>query len=179
MDVARQVHDDPLFFWRSQVSCSPAAAQVKIICTVPAGVAFEDPEDRSDLDIVVPREFTAIWSVLERHRGQEAAITAPAIADAAGLWGDVAPANRGTRVRKVLELAQEIWPWPLCGDGDGFYLAATAEEISHAFAALTSRARKIFIRRRSLDRAARRVGFQTAGKGRYIERKEVMPIARA
>jgi hypothetical protein len=165
MDHTSPHYDDPLFAWAPQAPCMASAPAAQQACT-----------DASAGGVDVPAEFAPIWAVLARHRGQAAAITAPAIAAAAGLWPDVATVNRGTRVRKVLELAQDVWPEPLCGDSDGYYLAATAEEIAHAYANLTSRGKCIFRRRRSLRRAARAAGWQDLGHGRWADREEV-PIA--
>jgi len=124
----------------------------------------------------VPPEFYRIWAVLESHFGQAAAITAPAIAEAAGLWPDVSPVNRGTRVRKVLELAQDVWPWPVCGDNDGFYLAASADDLNHYIANLNSRLLCLVKRLSSVGSAARRVGFVDLGHGRFADRQEA-PIS--
>ena len=117
-----------------------------------------------------------IWAVLAHHRGQAAAITAPAIAEAAGLWPDVTPVNRGTRVRKVLELAQDVWPWPVCGDGDGYYLAVTADEMTHYCAQVRSRALCNLRRFASFRKAGKRVGFPYLGHGRWADRQEA-PIS--
>lgn len=121
-------------------------------------------------------EILAIFAVLERRRGAAAAITAPAIAGAAGLWPDLSPANRGTRVRKLLEQYQDFWPFPICGEADGYYLAQAPEELTHAYATLTSRGRCIFRRRRSLRLAALRAGFSESAKGRFCG-KGVVPMA--
>lgn len=114
-----------------------------------------------------PPEFAAIWSILERHHGAAAAITAPAIAAAAGLWPHLSTADRGTRVREVLSQHQDVWPWPVCGDSTGYYLAATPDELTHACATLRSRGVACLRRFASLRRAARRVGFDYLGHGRW------------
>jgi hypothetical protein len=172
MDHARAQYDDPLFAW--QPPCKPAAPAVPIVCSEPAGSRPPAPD--------LPAEFALIWAVLEHHRGAEHAITAPNIADSAGLWPDMAPANRGTRVRKILEITQDCWPWPICGDTSGYYLAATAEELNHYMANLRSRAICTLRRYGTVRKLAKRAGFYHLGRGRFADPatgEGVMPIARA
>jgi len=160
---------DDLFNWAETHPCQEAAAPVQAACTASAE-PLPDPD--------MPVEFWKVWDVLERHYGAEHAITAPEIAAAAGLWLESRPANAGTRVRKLLEVGQEFWPWPVCGDADGFYLAARPEELSHAYANYTSRAKCIFKRIRSMRICALKTGrFVYHGKGRWSgPGREVMPI---
>jgi len=119
--------------------------------------------------IALPNEFAKIWQVLKTHRGASAAITAPAIAAAAGLWTDIPKDQAGTQVRKILELTQDAWPWPIVGDSRGYYLAATADELSHYDANLTSRLAGLFRRRRSHRRTASRCGFEHLGHGNFAQ----------
>lgn len=171
MDHARTQYDDPLLSWRPQEPCKPVAETAQPACLAVAAADSSDPSDQTDPSDHLPADFAPIWDVLEHHRGQENAITAPRIADSASLYQDLAPANRGTKVRKILELSQDAWPWPVCGDSDGYYLAETPDELAHAYAALSSRAMCIFRRRRSLRRAAQRAGFTHLGHGRWQETK--------
>ncbi len=167
MEHARIQYDDPLLSWRPQEPGKPVAEIAQPACTVIAAADPSDLSDQTDPTAHLPPDFAPIWTVLEQHRGQQNAITAPRIADSAGLYQDLAPANRGTKVRKVLELSQDWWPWPICGDSEGYYLADTAEELAHAYATLSSRAVAIFRRRRSFRRAAQRVGFTHLGHGHF------------
>jgi len=164
---------EDLFTWAEQHPCQAPAAPVqqpRISPSVPSVSSVP----------ALPSEFSAIWAVLELHRGADFAITAPEIALTAGLWPEMSPANCGTKVRKILEITQDYWPWPVCGDRDGFYLAATAEEMAHYSANLRSRAMGILRRFASHRRAGRRAGFEYLGHGRWAANtKEVMPIARA
>lgn len=142
---------DDLFTWAEQQRALP----VQPACTPPA-----DP-------LQTPPEWPQIWAILEGHRGQAAAITAPQIAAAAGLWPHLSETNRGTKVRKILELAQDSWPAPICGDADGYYVAADPAELDHYCANLRSRALCIHRRFASFRRAGRRAGFQYHGHGRW------------
>ena len=196
MDQSRTISDLPLFAAAAQRPCTPAATPVQPSCAAPASGAARAsraaPEtvplghsqgvrgaENAPLaaTLPLPPEFVAIWDVLERHRGQATAITAPAIAATAGLWPDATPANRGTRVRKVLELSQDQWPWPVCGDADGYYLAATAEELCHCCASLQSRALCIHRRFASVRNVARRCGFTYLGHGRWADAGKEAPIS--
>jgi hypothetical protein len=148
---------DDLFAWAEQRSCRPPAPPVQPICMASA------PQAPTDL----PDGYREIVAVLRHHRGAESAITAPQIAQTAGLWPDLSPVNRGTKVRKVLELTQDFWPFPICGDSDGYYVAATADELTHYCANLRSRALCILRRFASSRRAGRRAGFTYHGRGRW------------
>jgi hypothetical protein len=86
---------------------------------------------------------------------------------AAGLWPDLSPANRGTRVRKLLETFQDYWPFPICGDSDGYYVASTHDDLNHYCANLRSRALAILRRYRSTRLAGLRAGFTHHGHGRW------------
>lgn len=162
---------DDLFQWVEQHPCTASAAPPQPVCIAPAD-PLQTPPD-------LPAEFAAIWKILEQHRGAASAITAPQIAAAAGLWPDMSPANAGTKVRKILEQTQDWWPWPVCGDSEGFYLAVTAEEMAHYSANLRGRFGSIIKRFVSHRRAGVRVGFTYLGKGRWSGTpKGVMPIAK-
>lgn len=167
IDVAQPGRDEPLLALMLQEPCTPVARATQP--PAPAGYSARPLSAGADLD--VPPEFVPIWSVLELHRGQATAITAPAIADAAGLWPDMAPANRGTRVRKVLELAQDVWPLPICGDADGYYVAVTPDELTHYCANLRSRALCCHRRFASVRNAGRRAGFRYLGHGRWAAKE--------
>lgn len=147
-----------LLSWRPpQPVCNPIAPPLQPVCKPAAPVPC------------IPAEWPAIWTVLHQHQGSDQAITAPRIAQSAGLWIDTSPANAGTRVRKIIELTQDFWPWPICGDQDGYYLALNAAELSHYATNLRSRAIGIHRRAASLRRAARRAGFVYLGRGRYAD----------
>lgn len=142
-----------LLSWRPpQAPRTPAAAPVQPACSIP-----------------LPDDLLAIFRILETHQGAEAAITAPMIAWDAGLFMDASPANRGTRVRKLLEQYQDAWPWPICGDANGYYRAATAAELSHYCANLRSRVLCNLRRFATVRRHGRRAGFVYLGKGRWSD----------
>lgn len=112
-------------------------------------------------------EFAQIWDLLGRHRGQEASITAPDIADALGLFQDSSKSNRGTKIRKVIEHNMDLWPGPICGDVHGYFLPTEADELSHYDSRLTSVILCMFRRRKTNRRLAPKVGFSHLGHGRF------------
>jgi hypothetical protein len=143
----------PLFSWgQQQQTGRPVAPAVQPPCSA---VAADLPQ------------WGRIVQVLAGHRGREQAITAPAIAVAAGLWPGLSDANRGTRVREVIAQCQDHWPWPICGDAEGYYLAATAAELTAYCANLRSRAVQILRRFGSVRRSGRRAGYCYHGHGRF------------
>ena len=132
---------------------------------------FAYAEQHPDTAAEMPAEAERIFAVIARHLGAESAITAPDIAEVAGLWTEMKPANRGTKIRKILEQHQEAWPFPICGDSEGYYVAITAEELSHYCANLRSRALCCLTRFASFRKAGKRAGFNYLGKGRWDERR--------
>jgi hypothetical protein len=158
MPLVRQ-YDDPLVSW--------AAANPQR-CREPGASPLQCPPPPTPSQ-PLPAEWRAIWSVLALHRGPAAAITAPAIAATANLWPHLSATNRGTKVRHLLELTQDHWPWPICGDPDGYYLAASAHDLSHYCANLRSRALCILRRFASVRRAARRAGYVYHGHSRWSD----------
>lgn len=148
---------DDLFTWaeRSQPACGTIADAVQAAC--------------AGLPACLPDDFRLVIQVLASHVGADLAITAPEIAAAAGLWPDMAPANRGTKVRKLLELHQDDWPWPICGDSRGYYFASTADDLTHYCASLRSRAICDLRRFATTRRHARRAGFIYLGHGRWSD----------
>jgi hypothetical protein len=148
------MNDLDLFAWAAQHTCTSQEPTLQPPCTPPA---------QADL----PPEARPIFAVLAAHRGAACAITAPRIAAAAGLWPDLGDANRGTKVRKILELTQDAWPFPVCGDSDGYYVAATPEELTHYCANLRSRALCILRRFASVRTSGRRAGHTYHGHGRW------------
>jgi len=142
----------------SQTAGSPPAQLVHPPCTPPAAPMP-----------ALPPEGRRLFAVLESHKGAAAAITAPALAEAAGLWPDMTPANRGTRVREMLSLHQDDWPWPIVGDVDGYYRPATAAEITHCCANYRSRALLILRRLRTVRRKAMAAGFVHCGHDRFAD----------
>jgi len=143
-----------LLSWRPppQPACKPIAPDPQPACNLP-----------------LPADLLAIFRVLDSHQGAASAITAPEIAAAAALYTDSSPANRGTRIRKLLEQYQDAWPWPICGDANGYYRAATAAELSHYCANLRSRAMCDLRRFATVRRHGRRAGFTYLGKGRWAD----------
>jgi len=150
---------DDLFTWAE--SCRPQETGLHTPGIAPA-VPLPSQEK-------TPPEFLAIIAVLESRRGPEAAITAPAIAAAAGLWTTLSPVNAGTKVRKVLEMCQDLWPFPICGDADGYYRAEKAADLTHYCANLRSRALCNFRRFATVRRTGRRDGFVYLGRGRWTD----------
>ena len=148
---------DDLFAWFEQHPCIVPAASAHCPCEVPV-----PPDGFSD-------EILAIFTILRSHLGAASAITAPAIAKAAGLWLELSLPNRGTKVRRLLEQYQDYWPMPICGDSDGYYVPETPEELSHYCANLRSRAVCILRRFSSFRKAGRRAGFTYHGRGRWTE----------
>lgn len=142
---------DDLFAWAEKQGCNPVASDLQ--------PDVGEPPDGFTSDA------RAVFAVLTSRRGSAAAITAPDIADAAGLWPDLSDINRGTKVRKILEQTQDYWPFPICGDSSGYYVAATPDEMSHYSANLRSRALCCLRRHASHRRAGIRAGFQYHGKG--------------
>ncbi len=135
--------------------------------------AATECSQRSAADTIVPAidlspETELVFAVIAKHLGADSAITAPEIAESAGLWPEMKPANRGTKVRKLLEQSQASWPFPICGDSEGYYVAITADELSHYCANLRSRALCCLTRFASIRNAGRRAGFEYAGKGRWF-----------
>ena len=185
MDHLRPTYDDPLFAAAAQRPRTPPAAVPQGAGTAVAAATLQRPENLPvgqsqgfkgaenvppcSPAFPLPPEFAAIWNVLEQHVGAEDAITAPAIAAAACLWPDMTPVNAGTKVRKILELTQDAWPFPICGDANGYYLAANAEELSHYCANLRSRAFCCHRRFASVRNAGRRAGFEYLGHGRWAD----------
>jgi hypothetical protein len=144
---------DDLFAWAAQEAGKSRAEPLQAACPIP-------PDGFS-------QEATTIFAVLADRRGAASAITAPDIARAAGLWPHLAPANRGNKVRKLLEQTQDFWPFPICGDTTGYYVAATPDELTHYSANLRSRAICCLRRFASARRAGIRAGFVYHGKGRW------------
>ena len=156
-----QPYNDPLFAWcppadQAQTVRTPTAEAVRQACR--------------DLAQDLPSEFLAIVRVLESHVGESRAIAAPDIAQLAGLYDQLGRANRGTKVRHVLSVNLELLPWPLCGDSEGFYFAATAAELTHYAANLRSRWVEMFRRAVTTRRMAVRTGrFVHLGRGRFVD----------
>ena len=163
MDVARPIYEDPLFSWKPQPSGTASAEPLHPVCNTQAEPPPADEAPSS--------EFMAIIAVLENRLGKESAITAAAIAAAAGLWPNLAPNNAGTKVRGVLEMFQDRWPFPICGDSDGYYRAAKAEELTHYCANLRSRALCNFRRFATVRRTGRQNGFVYLGHGRWSDQQ--------
>lgn len=126
----------------------PVAPPPQNPCTLPA-----DP----------PPEALAVCDVLWQAICRRHAITAPAIAAAAGLWPDLRDADRGTRVRELITTWYEAMQMPgrvLVSGSCGYWHSDDAAEITHYHQSLISRICDIATR-------ARRVRLVAQATGRY------------
>lgn len=145
-----------LFAYAEQRRCSVAAPRPQNPCTTHA-----EP----------PPEALRLRDVLSTHLSRARAITAPAIAEAAGLWPDLSPADRGTRAREIittwyesLQLAGRV----LVSDSCGFWHSDDPAEISRYHRSLLSRIREIGSRARRVRLAAQTTGrFAYHGGGHW------------
>lgn len=137
-----------LFVHALQQHRDPVAPPPQNPCTLPA-----DP----------PPDALQIRAVLARHVGRSTAITAPAIAAAAGIWPDLRDADRGTRARELITVWYEALQLPgsvLISDSCGYWHSDDPAEISRYHQSLISRIREIGSR-------ARRVRLVAQATGRY------------
>lgn len=127
-------------------------------------VAAPLPQNPCRLPADPPPEALQIRDVLWQAICRRHAITAPAIAAAAGLWPDLRDADRGTRVRELITVWYEALQMPgrvLISDSCGYWHSDDAAEISHYHQSLISRIREIGSR-------ARRVRLVAQATGRYV-----------
>lgn len=147
-----------LFAWTEQTGRSVAAPTPQNPCKAPA-----DP----------PPEALQIRDTLIPHVGRDHAITAPQIAQDAGLWPDLRDADRGTKVRELIATWYETMLQPglvLVSTSSGFFHTSDPDDLTHYDRSLLSRIRKIALRDRRVRMAARTAGFVHHGKGNWARR---------
>lgn len=139
-------------------------------------VAAPLPQNPCRLPADPPPEALQIREVLATHVGRSAAITAPAIAAAAGLWPDRRPEDRGTMVR---ELVAAWYPamlqtgLVLVAASEGYWLTSDPADVSNQCQSLRSRQREIGHRERNIRMAAKCAGMIYHGHGHWA--REVTP----
>lgn len=104
------------------------------------------------------------------HVGRGHTITAPSIADAAGLWPTLRPADRGTRVREIITTWYEAILIPghvLVSDSSGYYHSSDPDDVAHYHCSLLSRIREIALRTRRVRLAAQTAGLRYHGRGHW------------
>jgi len=145
-----------LFDYATQAGCSVSAPPMQNPCTPPA-----DP----------PPELAAIAAVLTRCVRRPCAMTAPAIAEAAGLWPQLQRAERGTRARQIIRTWYEHLARPgyvLVASSIGFFYTDDPEDMSAFDATTRSRACETFGTLRRTRLQARTSGaMQYRGRGRW------------
>jgi hypothetical protein len=117
-----------------------------------------------------PPEALSIAQVLALHIGRDHAITAPRIADAAGLWPDLRDDARGTRVREVITAWLEYIPLPgyvLVATDDGYFNTADPGDLTRQHESLRGRLRGLASRMYRLRLHAQSVGFVYHGHGQW------------
>lgn len=136
-----------------------------------AGLASPKPGNpRRHADREKPEAFHRIWRALLPCWGEENARTAADLAEACGLWPELSRKSRGRRLREVIEVHLDEFPWPVAAtpsrDG-GYYLASTPEEIGRYEAQLQRRAGKMWRRIAATRRQALAVGFERQHDGTW------------
>lgn len=119
-----------------------------------------------------PQEAGWIRAVLQQRRCPQDAITAPRIAEAAGLWPDQSQAARGVKVRELIATWYESMLVPGCvlvSSERGYWHTDDPEALAHYDRSLQSRIREIALRLRRVRLAARTAGYTHHGKGRWTE----------
>lgn len=150
-----------LFVYAERQACTVAAPVPQNPCTLPA-----DP----------PPEALRLRDALASHLSRDRAITAPALADAAGLWPDLRPADRGTRARELMTTwyeALQLSGRVLVSDSCGFWHSDDPAEISRYHRSLLSRIREIATRARRVRLAAQTTGRFAYHGGGHWAREEV------
>jgi len=125
-----------------------------------------DSEDIDDVEAA-----RRIRAVLLSHRGAARAITAPEIAKRIGIHDP-----EGTRVRTVIRRELELL-MALFGNGRGYFLPQTGEEVERGFRTLYSRIRKTGRRTVVIRRLLLAEGWSES-TGRVTKRKWTPPPER-
>lgn len=136
-------------------------------------VVVPPPQNPCTSPAAPPPEALLIAAVLADRRGRDAAITAPRIAAAAGLWPDLRDADRGTKVRELIATWYEtmlVDGYVLVATSDGYFLSDDPEDIAHYDHSLQGRLRDIGWRLHRVRLAARRAGFVYHGHGDWERR---------
>lgn len=136
---------DDLFAYASEhpeEMLSPAASPVQTDCSSPARQ--------------LPDDAIRIVQVLSGRVGRANAITAPDLADAAGLFQDSPRQARGTQLRHLLTLHLDDLPWPVVADASGYYRPADYAEARHYVANLLARTAGILDRLAAFARLCNR-----------------------
>jgi hypothetical protein len=133
-------------------------------------VAAPPPQNPCTLPADPPPEAMRIRSVLATRIGRHQAITAPQIAQAAGLWPELRDADRGTKVREMVTAWLEYVTQPgmvPVADSSGYWLTDDPEDITHYCQTLRSRGRETFLRERRIRMLARMAGLTYHGHGHW------------
>jgi hypothetical protein len=165
MDVARAIHDDPLFAWHEPAPRTSPAAAVQDACSAPAEIVQEPAVEEP-----VPAEFGRLVAAIEPCIGEAQAKTAWDVARETGLGEGMSRLNRERRVRHLVEVHFDRFPWPVCALSTGYFRPVSADEIAHYDAAITSRIMCMFRRRSTFRRACRNDGWPYLGRGHFGER---------
>ena len=120
------------------------------------------------IDITQTSDFVDLQDLLRRHVGQDNAVTIAAIGRALG------HTNRRT-TENLIEVSIPKLGYPVCSGHTGYFVPATADEINHYLASLSSRALCILTRRRNVMRAARSAGWSYDPATRRFERLSTQP----
>ncbi|MBT4822838.1 MAG: hypothetical protein HN742_10845 [Lentisphaerae bacterium] len=144
-----------LFDWATKRDRTVSAPTPQNPCSTPADA--------------LPDEFHAVVDILHHHIGSRNAITALEIATAAELWPTCTPGTRARKIRSLIELHDNDLPFFVCGDSNGLYVAADADDVNHYFRNLTSRIRGIAAKHRARKRRALCDGFIYHGHGQWSD----------
>ncbi len=117
-----------------------------------------------------PPEAVAIAGVLVTHRDRGHAITAPRIAQEAGLWADLRDVDRGTRVRELITTwfeAIQIDGHVLLASDSGYFHSSDPAEVTRYCRTLRGRAMLTMVRYRRVRIQAQSVGMVHRGHGQW------------
>lgn len=87
----------------------------------------------------LPLDLRRVVDILASRSGRDAAITAPDLADAAGLFPDAPPESRGTQLRHLITCHLDDLPFAVVAGDRGFFRPATAAEARRYLANLLAR----------------------------------------